>query len=426
MNLRFFSLLIAIFTISVASYVVTPLIPIYCIESLEHGGLAWSRADAFSLFGTFLALVYISPCVGGLLGDCIFGRPLIALFGYSLFVFGLLVLKAVSTYDAVFLALIAVAFGIGFIKVSLTSFVGRLPEEIRQKGYEYHYVAGCLGFVLGGLLSNVIFDYFSINGIIFVALGGAFVSICFFFGFSGRRVFSAPQENQVISNASEKSASFAGSLPFFVLLALGVPFFICSNQLVTGMSVFLHQCVDRKVWGWTIPALWFGVIGSTTMIVASPWLRKMWNGVVPSSRGEPLKFSVGCGLSALSFALAAMTAVAGPMAIISGVPLFLCLHALCHIADFHVRPVLFSMATSFAPPRYHTLCTALVYGCIGLGCKLAGTLASCADTIGFSSVFAICSLLSTVCGTIAFIWWKRSSLSLPGTEVAVSDRLTYL
>ena len=101
---------------------------------------------------------------------------------------------------------------------------------------------------------------------------------------------------------------------------------------------------------------------------------------------------IGFGLSALAFFCASCAALFHLSAL-----LLLGVHIACFIADFHVRPVLYASATAFTPTRFHTLSTALVFCCIGLGGKLSGTLASLVDEIGFATLFAGCSLIATFC-----------------------------
>ena len=334
--------------------------------------------------------------------DYLFGRPLTAFCGYGLFGAGLISLNAFSTVDAVFWALMEVGLGIGLVKVSLAASVGRVAPEMRKKGYEYHYICSTLGFSLGGVLGYPLFSQYTISSVIGVGLGCSVVSFCLFAAFLGNEMFGRSAVSQPVR--PEPAQNSEGVSRFFFLIVLGLPFFICSNQLVTGMSIFLHQCVDRTVGDWTIPALWFGVTGSILMALLSPWLRRRWDSVdVPAI--DLLKFSVGFGLSAVAFAGAALVAVSElPLQIV----ILFCFHVVCFTADFHIRPVLFAAATSLTPARYHTLSTALVFGCVGLGGKLAGTLASFVDTIGFPALFSICSLLAAFCGLFTFVRWRRS------------------
>ncbi len=407
-------LLLSIFSMCVGSYAITPLIPIYCIESLANGGLAWSRAETFTLFGSFLALIYVSPFFGGVLGDFLLGKPLTALLGFFLFTSGLILLSELSSYDGVAAALLAIGLGIGFVKVTITAAIGRLPQVIRQKGYEYYYIASSLGFVSGGLLSNPLFNAFQMPGVVSIAVVSTAISLICFAAYFGRDVMRWPK-NQHHPQESPSSPHPGGTAAFFFLLLLGVPYFLCSNQLATGMPIFLHQCVNRTIGSWTVPTLWFGATGSLAMTLLSPWLRAAWSGAF--YRVEPLKYSIGCLIIAMAFATAAIAAMGSFSATsISAVPLFVCIHLSCFIADFHVRPVLFSAATSLVPARYHTLSTACVYACIGLGGKLAGTVASFVDAIGFAMMFAMCSLLAACCALISFSWWNQVRSSNQGLK----------
>ena len=421
-NKELIPLLLSTLSIYIASYLVTPLLPIYFVESTLNGGLGWSRADTFSMFGSFLALIYIAPFIGGMLGDFILGKLATALLGYSLFGTGLILLNLFTDRDMVFLALIALSCGIGFVKVNLSAALGRLPVEIRQKGYEYYYIATCLGFVGGALFANSIFTAFKMKGLIATSCCCTMISSCLFFVFFGKAVQEKDTEDQKASTSEPKTNHLHSVQAFFILLFCAVPFFVCSNQLATGMPVFLHQCVDRSVGGWTIPALWFGAIGSLTMTLISPWLRKAWKNTEGSFiRIAPLKLSVGFVIIAFSFAVTSFFAsLQASSTTIFAIPLLLCVHLFCFIADFHVRPVLYSAATSLIPSRYHTLSTAFVYSSVGLGGKLAGTLASSVDTIGFSMMFLTCSVIAAFCGCLAFLWWKREAF-VEGSALAEAD-----
>lgn len=416
-NWPLLSLLISIFGICLGSYLIVPLLPIYFIESVANGGLAWTRAETFSLFGTFLALINISPFFGGLLGDFILGKSITSLFGYGLTMSGLVMLYFFTSKDMLFLALIALALGFGIVKVNLTASLGHFPEELHQKGYEYYYLAVSLGFICGGLFSNPIFNAYSMTGVVIASLSCTIASLCLFFWFfRNETVKSSPthSEAQVSSVASPRT--------FLLLAALAIPFFVCANQLTTGLSVFLHQCVNRTMGTWTFPTLWFAAIGSLIMTVFSPWLRKAWRSVGSSSqRIETLKFSAGYLIIGASFASAAVFALmdSGSAPSLLAIPLMLCIHVMCSTSDFHIRPVLFSAATGMISPRYHSLATGVVYCSIGLGGKLAGTLASSVDAVGFSVLFAICACLALLCGGLSFIWWKIA-FARKGVETTLS------
>jgi POT family proton-dependent oligopeptide transporter len=388
-------LLFSVLTFSTASYLINPLLPIYFVESVENGGLGWSRAEAFTLFGSLLGLIYASPFLGGLLGDCVLGRRLTAILGYVLFGSGVGVLAFAKTYNPVFWAVVGIGLGTGCVKVNLTATIGRLNSELRKKGYDYHFVISSLGFALGGLLSYPLFVVCTMKCVVTCCLVSLLASLVLFLWLSKCLCRIGDEEaKQKPTTPSEVSWG-----AFFTRLGFGLPFFICSNQLATGMPVFLHQCVDRTVGPWTIPAIWFGVIGSITMAFLSPLLRRRWASMeLPSDALESRKLAIGFGLSALAFGCASCVALFHLSAF-----LLLGVHIACFIADFHVRPVLYASATAFTPTRFHTLSTAMVFGCIGLGGKLSGTLASFVDEVGFPALFALCSSIAAFCALLLLL-----------------------
>ena len=404
-------LLLSIFCICAATYAIVPLLPIYFTEEIANGGLGWTKSDALSLYGTFLAVVYAAPFFGGVLGDFVLGKPISGLLGYGLIANGLFFLNTSSTRGALSLALLSLGLGFGFVKVNLTASVGNLPKKMLRKAYDYYYLATSLGFVAGGLSANGLFSSYAISGVIKTVFGIAIASMSFFLIIFGRKVL-----HRSLKEPSEDSPP-ATPLPqtnprlFFALLALSIPFFVCVSQLTTSITIFLHQYVNRTVGGWTIPSLWFGALGSLIMTCLSPWLRKAARPA--SSRGsEILRISIGFGVVFFSLACTTMWAGIGLSWIppIAGVALLLCSSTLSCIADFYVRPALFASATALIPFCYRTLSTGLVYLCIGLGGKLAGTLASFVDDLGFSMIFGTCSLAAFVCSCVSFRWWKRTSL----------------
>ena len=126
-------LLLSIFCICAATYAIVPLLPIYFTEEIANGGLGWTKSDALSLYGTFLAVVYAAPFFGGVLGDFVLGKPISGLLGYGLIANGLFFLNTSSTRGALSLALLSLGLGFGFVKVNLTASVGSLPKKMLRK-----------------------------------------------------------------------------------------------------------------------------------------------------------------------------------------------------------------------------------------------------------------------------------------------------
>jgi len=401
-------LLLAGFLISTLYYVITAILPIYLVESSAHGGLEWSRSAAFSLFGTYVAVASISPFAGGACADFFCGRKIIASCGYMLVFFGILFLPVCTDALSILIVILFIALGTGFAKVCLMSSVGTITATMdhnsRQKIYEHYYVGMAMGFVVGNFLANPLFDLFGIKGIVGAAIAGLAVSCLL-----GFRYFTPFIKKEPTTKESPPSTNTL-LLVFGGLILLAVPFSLVSHQCHTSISLFVHQAVDRSLAGFTIPTLWFASFGSLAMVFFVPIHRRFWKKVERFiEMPEFVKMGVGFLLSCSGFACIALLAASQSSLHALSILTLLFANALFFIADIHVRPVLFSSATTYVPSKYHTLSTAVVYTANGLGGKLAGAFAGNVDTIGFTNTFLLCSIICLGCATLSTLLWRQSS-----------------
>jgi proton-dependent oligopeptide transporter, POT family len=153
------------------------------LKHVEHG-FAMSNSDASDLYGTFIALVFLTPFIGGLLADRYFG------YRNSIIAGGLMMgagycLMAVHNLPMLYLSMTLVIVGNGFFKPNISTLLGNLystPEFQHRKdeGYNIFY----MGINVGAFICN----FFSAAIIIvwgwkyaFVAAGvGMFLGVIIF------------------------------------------------------------------------------------------------------------------------------------------------------------------------------------------------------------------------------------------------------
>jgi len=389
-----FSVLTAGFLISAIYYTLTAILPIYFIESLSNGGLEWSKEQTFSVVGTYIAVAGTAPFFGGLFADFCIGRKRMTCIGFFLALSGVI---GFLTTPFIVTSLLSVALGAGFAKVGLISSVASLSGEERQKNYDNYYLAIATGYVTGNLIANPLFDWFGIEGLAVFVFCGFIVS-----GLLGVRFCS----NAFIEK-SEKGEN-AGNLPLFAIFSLlAVSFFLVSHQSQTSICLFVHQEADRTIGSFTVPTLWFIALGTLSAIVAVPFRRRVWENINATVRyPELLQVMVGFLFSAFSFACLGALAFWGQQLRTFHVSVLFAVNALFFIADLHVRPVLFAAATRYVPARFHTFSSAFVYVCIGVGAKLAGGIAGFVNSIGFSSLFYLCSFVCLASSLAGFVCWQ--------------------
>ena len=134
-----------------AFYTMVGVLLLYATDS-ENGGLGWSKADGNEIYGLYLAFVYFTPYVGGLLADRFLGYRKSVLIGGILFATGFFLLATGQTW-AFPAGLVLLCCGNGFFKPNISAMVGNLYEKgdpKRDAGFNIFY----MGINIGAFVAN--------------------------------------------------------------------------------------------------------------------------------------------------------------------------------------------------------------------------------------------------------------------------------
>jgi POT family proton-dependent oligopeptide transporter len=150
----------------------------------EKGGLGFDRKTAFDIFGTYIALVYLTPFLGGLLADRVLGYRKAVTIGGILMGIGYLML-AIPGMTFFYTALLLVIIGNGFFKPNISTLLGNVYNEpqyrpLKDSGYNIFY----MGINIGAFICNFFAAYLRNNfgwGYAFAAAGiGMFIGVIIF------------------------------------------------------------------------------------------------------------------------------------------------------------------------------------------------------------------------------------------------------
>ncbi len=139
-------------------YLLLGILVLYMTDN-KKGGLNIGEGSANDIYGTFLALVYLTPFLGGLLADRIFGYRRTIVVGGALMAAGYLTL-AIPGEQAFYLGLLFIIIGNGLFKPNISTLLGNLynrPEykHLKDKGYNIFY----MGINLGAFVCNFVAAY---------------------------------------------------------------------------------------------------------------------------------------------------------------------------------------------------------------------------------------------------------------------------
>ena len=204
------------------------------MTDVDKGGLAINDRNADDIFGTFIALTYLTPFLGGFLADRLLGYIKAVYLGGALMGLGYLGI-ALPGMVSFYVSITLIIVGNGFFKPSISTLLGNLynTEEYKSKkdaGYNIFY----MGINIGAFICNIIAAFMRNKwgwDAAFISAGvGMFLGLIIF-SFGLKHIRSA----NVLKPADANDMSIGG-----VLMYVFVP------ALITGAI------------GWIIPGTIFG------------------------------------------------------------------------------------------------------------------------------------------------------------------------
>ncbi len=185
-------------------YLMLGIFVLYMIDA-DKGGMAFGDRDADDIFGTFIALTYLTPFLGGFFADRVLGYVKSVYIGGTLMGIGYISL-ALPGLTSFYMALALIIIGNGLFKPNISTLLGNLYSEEKYKpmkdsGYSIFY----MGINIGAFVCNIMaafmrnkFDW----GAAFITAGvGMFLGLIIFsFGlkhFKYANVIKPKQEGDI-------------------------------------------------------------------------------------------------------------------------------------------------------------------------------------------------------------------------------------
>ncbi len=163
-------------------YLMLGIFVLYMTDSLK-GGLAFDKAWAAEIYGTFIALVYLTPFIGGLVADQFLGYRKSVILGGSLMGLGYLGLGLFPGMGGFAIALALIMVGNGFFKPAMSTIVGRLYPDgspLKDAGYNIFYMGINIGAFICNFVAAILRNQFG-WGYAFAAAGvGMFLGVGIF------------------------------------------------------------------------------------------------------------------------------------------------------------------------------------------------------------------------------------------------------
>lgn len=140
-------------------YLMLGIFFLFMTDPTATGGKGFAGATASDIFGTYIALVYLTPFIGGLLADRVLGYRLAISIGGILMAAGYIGL-AIPGDTAFYISLLLIILGNGFFKPNISTLLGNLYNnekyrDMKDAGYNIFY----MGINIGAFVCNFVAAY---------------------------------------------------------------------------------------------------------------------------------------------------------------------------------------------------------------------------------------------------------------------------
>ncbi len=384
-------------------------------------------ADGQGIYASYLALVYITPVLGGYLADRYIGQRKAVLFGGLLLAIGhsLMAVEGTggqsdATINVFWGALAFIVVGSGFLKANISVMVGQLYRltDIRRDGaYTIFYMGINVGAALGGIMVGYLgetigWSYgFGLAGI--GMLAGLVVFVLGKSALMGGGEAPAPlarskeiglyvvgiasvaviwallQYRDVIQTLliisglallgyvlyeSFKLQREARNRMFAILflISLNPIFWALFEQAGGSMNLFTDRYVDRA----GVPASIFQSINPIFIIILAPMFAALWQGLGTrkSDPSAPVKFGIALGLMGLANLILVWGGEAVGVAAMTPVILVFAYYMVATMAELCLSPVGLSAMNRLAPSFLASLIMGAWFYMTAVGNFLAGKI----------------------------------------------------
>ncbi|CAM2065928.1 Peptide MFS transporter [Sulfidibacter corallicola] len=440
-------------------YGMRALLVLYCAKQL-FAHMDNPDSEAVAVYGSYTALVYLTPLIGGLIADRILGFRKAVILGGILMSIGHFVM-AFEQEQVFYLALAFIIVGNGFFKPNISSIVGRLYDEgdaRRDAGFTIFYMGINLGAFLAPLICGYVGEQIGWHyGFGLAGIGMVLGLLQFIYGRKHLKERAEPPDadalkHQVLPGVNKEWAVYIGSflavfvfwqlvqLHTFVTYMLGtiaalsvllvagygiskcerieshrlfvalvliifsVPFWAFFEQAGSSMNLFTDEFVNRVMFNFEIPASVFQSVNSLFILLYAIPFSMLWIWLAERDKepSTPFKFGLGIAQVGLGFVClwyGATTAKDGGQVAMVWLILGYMFHT---TGELCVSPVGLSMVTKLSPQRITGLMMGMWFLFTAFANNLAGIIAKFttggeAAEAG-SGVMAYGSVFGTVAG----------------------------
>lgn len=401
-------------------YVVQSLLALYLAMHFK-----WPDDQIYALVGSFTALTYLSPLVGGWIADHLLGQKKAILLGAAVLFISYCFLSLVDNPKTLTVFLAGIAVGTGLLKPNISSLLGNeypVGSKHRESGFTIFYLGITSGIILGTTLPSYLSIHYGWEtSFLSAALGMIIAILVFSFGIFRYQIADYNPfalTYQKVSMALGLLASLWG-LSFYILnyphfanvifglvvllsasyllysvnretpkqarqtLIIGllciisVVFWAFYFQMFTSLTLFIARVVQPTLGGITFPPPYYVTVQSLGMLVIGYFLSKKLHHMTLVERGISTgkKFLTAMIFMTMAYLIIVLVSTSSEKSALLSPLLIIPAYLMISFAELLLSPVGLCAITVFSCKNKVSTMMGIFFVSLGIGGFLSGKLA---------------------------------------------------
>jgi POT family proton-dependent oligopeptide transporter len=405
----------------------------YCMESvfvyyMKASRYEFLRENSSRIYGLYLAGVYFTPFVGGLLSEWWFGYSLSILLGGALLAGGyaLLSLEPAVCFG---LGLAGIILGNGLFKPNISSLVGKLypPGDPRiDSAFNIFYMGINVGALFSPIVAGMTVNYLANTTdweprygylmVFAIAAVGMLVGEAIYLTFRANVRPVQAATPAVANTADEVPADVQRrrNVALALFFGINILFWMAFKQRANSMALWIANRTDLAAPDWLVnlltalrlDKLWlkdgdlgkelFQALNPLFVILFTPQLVWVW-GTLRAAKVEvstPAKLVIGFALTAGAFAIMWRAAVVTPDSARAPVIVILAFYVALTLGELCLSPMGLSLVSKLAPARTRAVWMGGFFASVSVGGYLAGEAYQLFKDLPFAPFFKMLTFSS--------------------------------
>ncbi|WP_288955638.1 MFS transporter [uncultured Polaribacter sp.] len=357
--------------------------------------LKMDRTEALSIYGWFAGSMVFSQIIGGLFGDLLIGNKKAIIFGGIIQAIGAFSLCIPST-TGLYLGLFLVVLGSGFFTPNILSNFGKSylnKTKLLDSGFTIFYLAINLGSFLGISLIGYSGEKFGYN--IGFVISGILMLLS---------IVPIIISKEFNSEEFEKGETSISKRILNILIAFIVVGVFWGIYEISNIRIFDLQMQFSEISAWNISKSLWQTIGSIFTLPISLVAIILWTFFYSS---QFFKLMVGFIFGAISF---------GVLFVIPEIPTenhtitYLISLVFLGISEIHIAPIILSISTKYANPKYLAILMSLAFLPTRLISLIFGLFNhKLYDNPMLGLKIGIVGMTVVGIGLIGYAWWNKKT-----------------